>query len=441
MIGSKPKKTILSRSEHKVSRKDIDPDALKVLYRLDRHGYTACLVGGGVRDLLLGRKPKDFDIGTTAHPNQVRKLFRNCFLVGRRFRLAHIRFGQKVIECSTFRRQPEPVDATNAEEASLYQHRDNTFGTPQEDAWRRDFTINGIFYDIDSFKVIDYVGGLRDLKKKVIRTIGDPNIRMREDPVRMLRAIRFASRLGFTIERRTWNAMRRHHAEILKASPERLYEEVQRLFAFGSGASAMQLLRTSGLLADLMPRLEEHLCSSRGAAREFWRYLESLDAQDVTRQNPTGPQIVSALCYPLFMEAVDDARADGAHVIAMHVAQEVVSDVVKNLSVPRRAMQHVIHVFDAQRRLDGWKQERFSKQRFVARECFLDAAMMYDVHCEALGIAVKHRPWMALYDQVKHDQGNGESPPQRSRPRRAPRRRRRGGRRTEGGREKAGTGI
>src|SRR5439155_974585 len=159
---------ILPRPAHTVSRKDIDPDALKVLYRLKNHGFVAYLVGGGVRDLLLGRRPKDFDIGTSAHPQQVKRLFRNCFIIGRRFRLCHVRFGRKVVEVSTFRRQAE------ADEGDTLIRRDNTFGTPEEDAFRRDFTVNALFYDIATFSVIDYVGGLEDLDRRTIRTSGDP---------------------------------------------------------------------------------------------------------------------------------------------------------------------------------------------------------------------------------------------------------------------------
>ena len=187
---------ILSRAQHNVSRKNIDPDALKVLYRLKNGGFVAYLVGGGVRDLLLERQPKDFDVGTSAHPQQVRKLFRNCFIVGRRFRLAHVRFGRKVIEVSTFRRAAEP------EEGDTLIRRDNTFGSPEEDAFRRDFTVNALFYDIATFSVIDWVGGLEDLTARVIRTIGDPAQRFREDPVRMLRAVALAARLDFTIDPR-----------------------------------------------------------------------------------------------------------------------------------------------------------------------------------------------------------------------------------------------
>src|SRR5262245_48494043 len=172
------------RSQHPISRKQIDPDALKVLYRLSGAGHKGYLVGGSVRDLLLGRVPKDFDIGTDAHPSALRRLFRNCRLIGRRFRLAHILFpGGKVIEVATFRRRPEPVDPDAPE---LLMTSDNTFGTPREDALRRDFTVNGLFYHISDFSILDYVGGLEDLEAGLIRTIGDPDIRFREDPVRML---------------------------------------------------------------------------------------------------------------------------------------------------------------------------------------------------------------------------------------------------------------
>ena len=209
--------------EHTLSRRDIDPDALKVLYRLKDAGFTAYLVGGGVRDLLLGRRPKDFDIGTDAHPYQIKKLFRNCFIIGRRFRLAHVKFGTKVIEVATFRRQvterragggrsaragpdrrggrggPGGGEPRHGEHDHLI-HRDNTFGTAEEDAFRRDFTINALFYDIATFSIIDYVGGLEDLRAGVIRCIGDPDVRFREDPVRMQRAVSFAARLDFAID-------------------------------------------------------------------------------------------------------------------------------------------------------------------------------------------------------------------------------------------------
>src|SRR4051812_15952762 len=194
---------VIARAEHSISRRDIDPDALKVLYRLREHDHVAYLVGGSVRDLLLSRRPKDFDIGTSAHPYQVKKLFRNCWIIGRRFRLAHVRFGPKVIEVATFRRQLQPgeeivqdgvpVPDPSTPEGQHLIHHDNTFGSPEEDAFRRDFTINALFYDIATFSVIDYVSGLDDLQAGIVRSIGDPQVRFREDPVRMIRAIALAA--------------------------------------------------------------------------------------------------------------------------------------------------------------------------------------------------------------------------------------------------------
>src|SRR3954449_11666148 len=215
---------IVPRDAHVVSRRDIDPDALKVLYRLRQADFTAYLVGGGVRDLLLSRRPKDFDIGTSAHPQQVKKLFRNCWIIGRRFRLAHVKFGTKVIEVATFRRQVAPGEEVVAEgvpapdpttpDGKALVHHDNTFGTPEEDAFRRDFTVNALFYDIATFSIIDYVGGLDDLRAGIVRSIGDPVLRFREDPVRMLRAIALASRLGFALDPPILEAIRGEKNEI-----------------------------------------------------------------------------------------------------------------------------------------------------------------------------------------------------------------------------------
>ena len=214
MTGCMADPVIVPRAEHTISRKDIDPDAFKVLYRLRDFNYAAYLVGGGVRDLLLGRKPKDFDVGTDAHPYQIKKLFRNCWIIGRRFRLAHVRFGTKTIEVATFRRHLAAVDGEDGRAPTRVTRRrstraamrartagarhENTFGTSEEDAFRRDFTINALFYDIATFSLIDYVGGLEDLRRRVIRSIGDPRQRFEEDPVRMLRAVAFASRLDFS---------------------------------------------------------------------------------------------------------------------------------------------------------------------------------------------------------------------------------------------------
>jgi poly(A) polymerase len=265
---------IIPRAEHAISRKTIDPDALKVLNRLKQFNHVAYLVGGSVRDLLLGRHPKDFDIGTSAHPYEVKRLFRNCWIVGRRFRLAHVKFGPKTVEVATFRRQVTEaeieareaavqdvedegahVDAQTPASRDHLLHRDNTFGTPEEDAFRRDFTVNALFYDIATFSIIDYVGGLEDLQARVIRSIGDPEIRFKEDPVRMLRAIVLAARLAFHVDPPTLAAIRVHASEIGRSAPARLIEEFYKILRSGASERAFRDLAEIGLLRHLAPEL------------------------------------------------------------------------------------------------------------------------------------------------------------------------------------------
>src|SRR5580765_6479135 len=306
---------IVPPAEHPISRRDVDPDALKVLYRLRQFDHAAYLVGGSVRDLLLSRRPKDFDIGTSAHPYQVKKLFRNCWIIGRRFRLAHVKFGNKVIEVATFRRQvqsgeevtQEIVIAPNgpaadgptpsAGDAEALLHHDNTFGTPEEDAFRRDFTINALFYDIATFSVIDYVDGLEDLRAGLVRSIGDPEVRFREDPVRMLRAVALAARLDFTIDPPITAAIARHRHEIAKSSPARLLEEYYKILRSGYAERTFRGLSELGLLEPISAEL--HL----GAGDALWR---SLGAVDTYRRNfPSVPDaftnamLLGSLLVPL----------------------------------------------------------------------------------------------------------------------------------------------
>jgi poly(A) polymerase len=288
--------TIVPRAAHTISRRDIDSAALKVLYQLHEHNYVAYLVGGSVRDLLLGRRPKDFDIGTSAHPHQVKKLFRNCWIIGRRFRLAHVKFGNKTIEVATFRRQVEPHELTPEievaeasadiaagavhpsangtaavhHERSRLIHRDNTYGTPEEDAFRRDFTVNALFYDIGTFAIIDYVGGLDDLDRRLIRCIGEPSIRFLEDPVRMLRAVVLAARLEFTIDEPILDAINVHRHEIARSAPARLLEEFYKILRSGHAEDAMRQLRATGLMKEITPELAS-------AADSVWRSIAALD--------------------------------------------------------------------------------------------------------------------------------------------------------------------
>ncbi len=283
--------------------KDIDPDAVAVLRRLSKAGHTAYLVGGGVRDLLIGRQPKDFDIATDARPRQIKSLFRNAFLIGRRFRLALIRFGDKQIETATFRRSPTPDEEEASDNASLpgalYQEADNRFGTPEEDAQRRDFTVNALFYDIESNQVIDYTGGLRDVEKKVLRSIGDPNIRFREDPVRMLRAVRLSARLDFRIHADSAKAIARHAGEIMQAAKPRLFEEILRLFSYNKSEAAFRSLWTSGLMRELLPPVEGQVRENGRQNADLWLYLRALDAEEILETPPRKNTPETILANPL----------------------------------------------------------------------------------------------------------------------------------------------
>ncbi len=294
---------IVPRAEHPISRKDIDPDALKVLYRLNDFNYTAYLVGGGVRDLLLARKPKDFDVGTDAHPYQIKKLFRNCWIIGRRFRLAHVRFGNKTIEVATFRKSHESSNPEGSKhegskhEGSKHEH-ENTFGTPEEDAFRRDFTINALFYDIATFSVIDYVGGLEDLKRRVIRSIGDPTVRFQEDPVRMLRAVAIASRLDFTLDPPIVRAIGRERHLMATAAPARLIEEYYKILRSGSAERTFRSLAEHGLLEAVTPELQR-----RATDPHLWTSLQALDTYrnrfDSAPPTLTNPVLLGSVLLPI----------------------------------------------------------------------------------------------------------------------------------------------
>jgi poly(A) polymerase len=333
---------ILDRSHHSISRRQIDYDALKVLYRLTGHGFIAYLVGGAVRDLLVGRRPADFDISTDAHPNQIKKLFRNAFLIGRRFRLAHIRFqGGKIIEVSTFRRKPdeEELRAEREEEAERAAEaaraadeaatqapaaapscelpaeerepipvpipipgrpplRPIAFGTPREDAFRRDITINALFYDISTYSVIDYVGGLEDLRLGRVRIIGDPDASFEEDPVRIWRVIRHASRLNFGIEARTEQAIPVHR-HLLGASPgARLFEELNKDMKSGASRAFFELARRHALLPVILGRLGEfYQCSDEAFAR-LADNLAAIDASIARGGSPSADVMYALLFWP-----------------------------------------------------------------------------------------------------------------------------------------------
>lgn len=396
LFFNRDKKVVRERHEHCISRSNIDPDAVKVLYRLANTGYTAYLVGGSVRDLLLGRQPKDFDVGTDARPNDIRHLFRNCFLIGRRFRLAHIVFGRKVIETSTFRRQPDESESENG----IYQTEDNTFGTPEEDAKRRDFTVNGLFYDIKTFSVIDYVGGLKDLEKRVLRCIGDPNIRFREDPVRMMRAVKFAARLDFEMDRACRKAILKHHADIANASTPRVCEEVFRLFTYSSSAAAFLLLWEFKLMQDILPELSAYIDRSGGKKSPIWSYLRALDAHPQSADLTNGIR-AACLYYPLFLELMKAEETAFPHgrINRQHVARKALHSLAERMHVPKATLFTAVALFDVQRRLaEGPKKGR--SQRFLRHPIFEEALAFNQIAAAAEGAdASALNEWKSLYDQ------------------------------------------
>lgn len=371
------------------------------MYRLVRKGFTAYLVGGSVRDLLLGRQPKDFDVSTNATPGQIRKIFSNCFLIGRRFRLAHIRFGEHIIETSTFRRCPE-TDEENGED-DLYVHRDNCYGTPEEDALRRDFTINGLFYETVHFSIIDHVGGISDIQSRLIRCIGDPGIRFQEDPVRMIRAIRFASRLDFRIEPQTYNAMLRFHREIHKAAGPRIFEELHKLFAFGCGEQAYRLLYKTGLLHDLVPELADFIDHDRGQDSVLWAWLGHVDAR-IRRTGQVEPVLVfAALFSPLMQRLVAHAQVKGERMQYALLLEDVLTPLAQRLSMPKAMLARMLQIMLNQSRFEPDKRKRFSKRGFVAQDCFPETLALYE-----MGLAVSGaerldelRAWSTLRQEVE----------------------------------------
>lgn len=365
---------VIARAEHTISRQDIDPDALKVLYRLRQFDHIAYLVGGSVRDLLVGRRPKDFDIGTSAHPYQVKRLFRNCWIIGRRFRLAHVRFGPKVIEVATFRRQLQPgeeivqegvpvPDPTTSEGQHLLHH-DNTFGTPEEDAFRRDFTINALFYDIATFSIIDYVNGMDDLRNGIVRSIGDPEVRFREDPVRMLRAVALAARLDFTIDPPVVDAIRVLRHEIARSSPARLLEEYYKILRSGCAEKIFRGLAGAGLLEPISAELH------RGAGEPLWRALAALDT------------------YRARFEAIPDALTNalllGTMLVPLGFAHHAPADAppprLGDLPLARRDVERLRQILLLQRRLRDVAANPRVKHALTRRSMFRDALTWLEIH-------------------------------------------------------------
>lgn len=347
---------IYSRSEHNISRSQISENALKVLYRLKKTGYEAYLVGGCVRDLLLGCEPKDFDVVTNASPEQVRKVFRNCRLIGRRFRLAHVHFGREIIEVATFRSSEDGDDDSQRVHDDGRLLRDNVFGTIEEDVWRRDFTINALYYNIRDFSVVDYMDGMADHSAGVLKLIGDPVTRYREDPVRMLRAVRFSVKLGFSIDSSSEKPLF-DLVHLLEGIPAaRLYDESIKLFLSGQALQTFEMLRHYGLFSVLFPQTEQCLSSEEHDFPKLFiaRALRNSDSRIAEGKSVTPYFLLSAFLWESVQSLAKEKiqQGDDESFAYQNAASEVLSRQVKSLSIPKRITQAMREVWLLQLRLN-----------------------------------------------------------------------------------------
>jgi len=352
---------IIPRAGHNISRARISEAAQKVLYRLKSAGFDAYLVGGSVRDLLLGREPKDFDVVTDAWPEQIRELFRNSRLIGRRFRLAHIRYGEEIIEVSTFRASHHDAgDAGHVIDGRII--RDNVYGTIDEDVWRRDFTVNALYYNIKDFSVVDYVGGMDDIRTGRIRLLGDPVKRYIEDPVRLLRAVRFAVKLGFRIEPESERPLREQGSLLNDIPPARLFEEVLKLFMGGCAVQSFEQLRHYHLFGILFPQTEEVLAEQEGGFPHtlLVKALENTDRRLAENKPVTPGFLIAALLWEPMMKLAREYMKEGMHQHeAMHLASDVVvSRQISRTAMPRRFTQMAREVWLLQYRLTLTKGKR-----------------------------------------------------------------------------------
>ncbi|WP_292432158.1 polynucleotide adenylyltransferase PcnB [Methylobacter sp.] len=408
---------IYSRAEHNISRSQISENALKVLYRLQKEGFDAYLVGGCVRDLLLGREPKDFDVVTNADPDQVRKVFRNCRLIGRRFRLAHVHFGREIIEVATFRGAGEEQNDNQLLNKEGRLLRDNVYGTIEEDVWRRDFTVNALYYNIKDFSVVDYVGGMADHKAGTIRLIGDPDMRFREDPVRMLRAVRFAIKLGFRLDLDCEKSIH-NDAPLLASIPSaRLYDEVLKLFLSGYALQTFEMLRHYGLFQVLFPATENSLeIEEDGFPRLLLiKALENSDNRIAEGKTVTAYFLLAAFLWePVQMLAkAKMAQGEVEYIAYQDAASEVIARQIKSTALPRHISMAMREVWNMQPKFNariGSKPSRLiGHPRFRAGYDFLL------LRAETGGADQELAEWWTRYQNAdENEQRKMTQPPRRA---------------------------
>jgi poly(A) polymerase len=407
--GSEKLPRILSRDEHPVSRKHISDSALKVMHRLRSGGFDAFLVGGGVRDLMLGKQPKDFDIATNATPEDVRQLFRNSRIIGRRFKIVHVRFGREIIEVTTYRGNHEDGNGKTAvagESGMLL--RDNVYGTLEEDAVRRDFTVNALYYCSEKFTVLDHVGGLSDLNKREVRIIGDAASRYQEDPVRMLRAVRFAAKLDFTLEARTAAPLKKLAPLLEQIPAARLFDEVLKLFMEGQALRVYALLKHYNLFRPLFPATQAVLDGDDpSAAALIEQGLVNTDAR-ISQNKPVTPAFLFAvMLWPVVRREMAQLQAEGIPEIpALHqAAQNCVSAQQQHTSIPKRFSMPMRDIWELQlrlpRRTGRRAQELLEHRYFRAGYDFLLLREQADEIPEELG------PWWTAFQEADEETREG----------------------------------
>ena len=376
---------VLPRSSHPISRKCISRHALDVMYRLTRKGHRALLVGGGVRDLLISREPNAFDIATSARPYTVRKLFRNSIVIGRRFKLVHVLFGKQFVEVATFRKYSEYTE----------ENANSTFGNPRDDAFCRDFTVNSLFYDIRNFNVIDYTGGLKDIAGQKVRIIGDPQERLEEDPVRMIRGARLAAQIDFTIDDGTFSSMQKNAALLQDASESRLSYEIRKTFQCGNTSGGVRYLYEAGLLKQIFPHLDADLRKAgRKTEQDVWHCLSELDRlSDEDGFTPSFVLVSATLLMPLLLHSVPDFWNSKYPVYKLcDNIRSHISRWIRGVKINAGERSKIAEIFTIQRRFAFVNTKNFSRRKFIRTDYFRDALDLFRIY------TLHSRRWQEIPD-------------------------------------------